>query len=74
MWTIVFGGNFLLEDKLIIEGEKKGGNEKRRRKGNGKKKTQMDLCVVRKRYWEQFYKTPRKQKPFSPIKHAISLK
>ena len=38
----------------------------------------MDLCVVwgvmRKRYWEQFYKTPRKQLLFSPIRHPISLK
>ena len=28
-WTIVFGGNFLLEEKLRIEGKKKRGNEKK---------------------------------------------
>lgn len=60
---------------------KKRGNEKKKKKETERKKrqkTQMDLCVVRgvmrKSYWEQFYKTYRKQKLFSPIKHAISLK
>ena len=62
----MFGGNFLLEEKLRIEGEKKEkGNgkkkKKKKRKRKRKEKTQMDFCVVRgvmrKRHWEQFYKT-----------------
>ena len=58
--------------------KKKQKDKKEKEKEKEKKKTRMDLCdvwgVMRKRYWEQFYKTPRKQKLFSPIRHPISLK
>ena len=39
LWTIVFGGNFLLEEKLRIEGEKK---KRKRKKKKKKKKKQKD--------------------------------
>lgn len=47
LWTIVFGGNFLLEDKLIIEGEKKEEMKKEEEKETERKKLKW-ICVL----WE----------------------
>ena len=43
LWTIVFGGNFLLEEKLRIEGEKKKKKETERKRKKKKKKKKKKL-------------------------------
>ena len=45
----MFGGNFLLEEKLRIEGKKKRGNEKKEKNKKKKKKKRKKLewiCVL----------------------------